>query len=191
MILSDLDLHRAIARRDLGVYPYDPAHVQPASIDLHLGEQFVLYSPADEEDEHLDPDRGVLPAGVTAGVTAGGDQFLQLHAGEFALGHTAERVRLPDDLCASVEGVSSLGRVGLAVHVTAGFIDPGFDGQITLELVNHSGREMRLRPGMRIAQLCVMRMTGPASRPYGHQDLGSKYQGQRGAVPARPARSTP
>ena len=109
-----------------------------------------------------------------------------LHPGEFVLGTTLERLTLPDDIVARIEGKSSLGRLGLLIHATAGFVDPGWsNGQITLELSNVAPLPIRLWPGMKIAQLSFMRMDAPAERPYGHPELGSKYQGQKGPTPSR------
>lgn len=166
MILSDRTLRAELAAGTLVIDP-PPADeaIQPASIDLHLGEQLrwgpelastVLYK---RQPTHLAP-------------------------GVFALAHTAEMVTIPAHLVAQLNGKSSLGRLGLAIHVTAGFIDPGFHGQITLELHNCSLSPIPLRRGMPIGQLVLMRMTEPAARPYGSAGLGSKYQGQTGATPS-------
>lgn len=162
MILSDRDLRAELAVGDFAISPA-PADsaIQPASIELHLGTRFCY------------PE-----GGTSSGFT------WELWPGELILGHTEESVTIPAHLVAQLNGKSTLGRRGLAIHVTAGFIDPGFSGQITLELVNLSSEVIDLTSGMPIGQLVVMRLTSPAERPYGSAGLGSHYQGQTGATPA-------
>lgn len=190
MILSDRDLRERLAKGDLVVDPLDEPdlQVQPASIDLRLGNEFLVFraphipyiDPRDTETE--DPtERIVIPEG---GVFV-------LHPGEFVLATTHERVRIPPDLVARVEGRSSLGRLAVVVHATAGFIDPGFEGHITLELSNLGRVPVALHPGMRVSQIVVHEMKSPAERPYGSPGRGSKYQGQRGPVSSRIARDAP
>lgn len=186
-LLSDTDLIAALDAGDLSVVPGWRDAVQPASIDLRLGRQFRTFN--NHGHTHIDPaaDQPGLTELVEVGVPAADPdgpardhprtQFV-LHPGEFVLGTTYETVRIPPHLAARIEGKSSLGRLGLLVHSTAGFIDPGFSGLITLELSNVASLPIILRPGMPIAQLCVMRLTSPARRPYGHPGLNSKYQGQ-------------
>lgn len=181
MILSDRDLAAEI---ESGALVVDPAGaVQPASIDLSLGGQFrKLYHdlgrPIDPTQPGREPTRLIEPEP---------GQPLLLRPGEFLLGTTVERVQIPAHLAARLEGRSTLGRLGLLVHSTAGFIDPGFQGHITLELVNVAGRSIRLWPGMPCGQLCLLRMTSPAQRPYGSAGLGSRYQDQAGPTAARPS----
>ena len=179
MILSDTDLLERLAAGDLVVEPIDDldTQVQPASIDMRLGSEFLEFqrtnSPgihptrADEVDEY-----------VRETYVPEGEEFI-LHPGDFVLGTTKERVEVPDDLVATVEGRSSFGRLAVVVHATAGFIDPGFNGQITLELSNLGAAPVALSPGMRVSQLVFTELKSPSTRPYG-ADRGSKYQDQRG-----------
>lgn len=164
-MLSDRTIRKLIANRQLVIDPMPPDNAfQPASIDLRLGEEFRESSVI--SSTKLPGQYGLLP-------------------GECLLGHTVERITLPRDLVARVEGKSSWGRQFLMIHSTAGFIDPGFDGQITLELKNLGPAPVRLQPGQPVAQLSFDWLDGPADRPYGHPELGSRYQGQTGAVAAR------
>lgn len=181
MLLSDRDLREAIATGRLGVAPFDEAMIQPASIDVCLDRDFRVFenhrhpciNPAAEQEE------------LTRLVRVEGDEPFVLHPGEFVLASTYERVRLSDDLAARLEGKSSLGRLGLVTHSTAGFIDPGFDGHVTLELSNLAPLPLLLWPGMKIGQLCIFQMSSPAESPYGTKGLGSRYQGQRGPTASR------
>ncbi|MGV9278030.1 dCTP deaminase [Streptomyces griseosporeus] len=181
MLLSDRDIHAAIATGRLGLTPYDQEMLQPASIDVRLDRTFRVYNshrhpcinPAAEQEE------------LTRLVRVEDDEPFVLHPGEFVLASTYERVHLPDDLAARLEGKSSLGRLGLITHSTAGFIDPGFEGHVTLELSNLATLPLLLWPGMKIGQLCVFAMTGAAEFPYGSQERGSRYQGQRGPTASR------
>lgn len=179
MLLSDQDLRRALNSRQLHIRPFDPQSVQPASIDLQLGHSFQVYRPTDEPvDPHRSPPQPVLYQCDTG-------QIFTLRPGQFVLGTTQETVTLSSSVAARLEGKSSLGRLGLQTHATAGFIDPGFSGQITLELSNLGPWPVQLRAGMPIAQLCVYSLSSQAERPYGHPDLGSRYQHQLGATPSR------
>lgn len=184
MFLSDRDLRARLTRGDLVVRPLDDAErqVQPASIDLRLGNDFLVF-----QNVHL-PVLRVNEPGLVEKIGAAvriedDDEFI-LHPGEFALGSTYEWVEIPNDLVAKVEGRSSLGRLAVIVHATAGFIDPGFKGTITLELSNLGKVPVALKPKMRISQIALAQMTSPAERPYG-EARGSKYQGQRGPVGSR------
>lgn len=182
MLLSDRHIHEAIAAGRLGISPYEPdTMLQPASIDVRLDEYFRVfqnhrYAYIDPALEQEDLTRLVSPAG--------GEPFV-LHPGEFVLASTFEEVRMGDDLAARLEGKSSLGRLGLVTHSTAGFIDPGFHGHITLELSNSATLPLLLWPGMKVGQLCLIEMTGPAEHPYGSAVRGSRYQGQRGPTASR------
>ncbi len=182
MLLSDRDIRARLGKGDLVIDPLDdPAvQIQPASVDLRLGTSFALFRPT--RVACLDP--RALPADVTETVeVAEGDAFV-LHPGDFVLGTTFERIRVPPDLVARVEGRSSLGRLAVVVLATAGFIDPGFEGQITLELSNLGRCAVKLYPGMRVSQVVFEQLSSPAERPYG-PERGSKYQGQTGPVPSR------
>ncbi len=179
MILNDDGLVQAIEAGRLTVQPsLDEKRVQPASIDLTLGEEFA-YWPTTGKLIDLD-DEQTIPEMTRARYRHG----YPLRPGGFALASTVEVIGLADDICARVEGRSSLGRLGLCIHATAGFIDPGFKGTITLELFNMGGHSLLLVPGMTICQLAVQLMSGPSARPYG-AERGSKYMGQDGATPSR------
>jgi dCTP deaminase len=181
VLLSDKALRRAIESKQIGIAPYDEAMLQPASIDVRLDREFLVF----ENHRHTCIDPSVEQEDLTRLVRVeGGDPFV-LHPGEFVLASTFERVSLPDDLAARLEGKSSLGRLGLVTHSTAGFIDPGFEGHITLELSNLATLPILLWPGMKVGQLAVFRMTGPAEHPYGSAERGSRYQGQRGPTASR------
>jgi len=184
MILSDGGIQKRLHDGDLEIDPIeDPElQIQPASVDLRLGEEFVVYKlPHVACIDTADPD---TTEGYTETVTVDEDEGYILHPGEFVLGSTHERVRIPDDLVARVEGRSSIGRLAVVVHATAGFIDPGFEGRITLELSNLGRVGVKLYPGMRISQLVFHEMTSAAERPYG-PERGSKYFGQQGPVTSR------
>ena len=181
MILSDRSLRDAIASGQIVVEPFDPDLVQPSSIDVRLDRFFRVFR------NHTS---GVIDVkadtrGLTELVEIDEDGVFMLHPGEFVLGSTLERVAVPDHLVGRVEGKSSLGRLGLLIHSTAGFIDAGFDGHVTLELANVASLPITLYPGMKIGQISFMEMTTPAERPYGKGAAGSKYQGQRGPTPSR------
>jgi dCTP deaminase len=184
VILSDRDLRARLAQGDLVVEPLeDPdLQIQPASIDLRLDARFIVYKlPHVPVIDPRAPE--TLESYTTPIHIAPGEPFV-LHPGEFALGSTIERVRIPSDLVARVEGRSSFGRLAVVVHATAGFIDPGFEGQITLELANLGRCAVLLYPGTRISQVVFHTMTSPAERPYGPA-RGSKYHGQAGPVMSR------
>lgn len=176
MLLSDRDIHTAIEGGRIQLDPLDLGLVQPASIDVRLDRVFRLF------DNHryavIDP--SVAQPELTRRVEANDDEPFVLHPGEFVLGATLEKVALGDDVAARLEGKSSLGRLGLLTHSTAGFIDPGFTGHVTLELSNTATMPILLYPGMRIGQLCFFNLSSPAQAPYGSATLGSHYQGQRG-----------
>lgn len=180
-LLSDAGLRAAVAAGELAVDPWTPELVQPSSVDVRLGPEFCTMDP--HALPVIDPaepqDRLYRWHHLTDGET-----FL-LQPGEFVLAATAERITVGPALAARLEGKSSLGRLGLVVHATAGFIDPGFTGQVTLELGNAAPLPIVLRPGMAIGQLCVMRLDAPAAAPYGTARNGSRYQGQTGPQPSR------
>ena len=181
MILSDGTLRKHFTSGYIVLDPYDPELVQPASVDVRLGTEFRVMR--NSRLTHIDPFEPQQKLMDTVAIPDG-DIFV-LHPGEFALGHTAETVGCPDDIVGVVNGKSSLGRLGLQVHATAGFIDPGFKGTVVLELSNVSNLPILLRPGMKIAQLVFQSLDRPAERPYGHPDLKSKYQNQHGAVASK------
>jgi len=179
MILSDGDILRRLETGDLVVEPLEDIdlQVQPASIDLRLGREFLEFQHANIPCIHPTSEREVDEY-VDETVVEEGGEFI-LHPGDFVLGTTRERVAIPDDLIAHVEGRSSLGRLAIVVHATAGLCDPGYEGQITLELSNLGTAPVALTPGMRISQLTFTELKTPAERPYG-EERGSKYQGQSG-----------
>jgi len=180
-VLSDGTIRRLVAEGRIVIDPWDPDLVQPASVDLRLGDTFrVFHNHRAAAIDLRDP-----PEGLTEEITvAAGDDFV-IHPGEFCLGRTAEWVELPDDVVARIEGKSSLGRLGLIVHATAGFIDPGWRGTLTLELNNLTRVPIKLSPGLLIAQLSFMALDAAAERPYGSPELGSHYQGQVAATESR------
>jgi dCTP deaminase len=181
VLLSDRDILAEIDARRIGVEPYDPAMIQPSSIDFRLDRYFRVFE--NHRYPHIDP--AVDQSDLTRVVEPVGDEPFILHPGEFVLGSTHEVVTLPDDIAARVEGKSSLGRLGLLTHATAGFVDPGFSGHVTLELANVATLPIKLYPGMKIGQLCFFRLSSPAEHPYGSEKYGSRYQGQRGPTPSR------
>ncbi|MFE0206978.1 dCTP deaminase [Streptomyces sp. NPDC058985] len=181
MLLSDRDLQAAIAAGQLGVTPFDEAMVQPASIDVRLDDTFRVF----EGHRHDCIDPAVRQEDLTREVRVPAGEPFVLHPGEFVLGATLERVSLPDTLAARLEGKSSLGRLGLITHSTAGFIDPGFEGHVTLELSNLAPLPLKLWPGMKVGQLAVFQLSSPAEYPYGSEVRGSRYQGQRGPTASR------
>ena len=181
MLLSDRDLKAALASGRLGLAPYDEAMVQPSSIDVRLDRYFRVF--ANHRYTHIDP--AVAQDDLTELLEPDGDEPFILHPGEFVLGSTLEVISLADDLAARLEGKSSLGRLGLLTHSTAGFIDPGFSGHVTLELSNVANLPIKLYPGMKIGQICVLPLSSPSEHPYGSSVYGSRYQGQRGPTPSR------
>lgn len=181
MILSDRSLREQIEAGRIIIEPYDPSLVQPSSIDVKIGNLFRVFRNHTAAVIDVKQNQEDLTELITI---REGDCFM-LHPGEFVLGSTLERIAVPDDLVGRVEGKSSLGRLGLIIHSTAGFIDAGFDGHITLELTNIATLPITLYPGMKIGQVSFMQMTTPADQPYGKGARGSKYQGQRGPTPSR------
>ncbi|GAB3076807.1 dCTP deaminase [Corynebacterium aquatimens] len=181
MLLSDRDIRSAIDDGRLGIDPFDAAMVQPSSIDVRLDNLFRVFN--NSRYTHIDP-KEEMPD-LTTLVEVGTDEPFVLHPGEFVLASTLETFTLPADLAGRLEGKSSLGRLGLLTHSTAGFIDPGFCGHITLELSNVANLPITLWPGMKVGQLALFTMTSPAETPYGSGALGSKYQGQRGPTPSK------
>jgi dCTP deaminase len=181
VLLSDNDLRKELESGRLGVDPFDPQMLQPSSIDVRLDRFFRVFD--NSRYTHIDPMR--QQDELTTLVEPVGEEPFVLHPGEFVLGSTFEAVTLPDDLAGRLEGKSSLGRLGLLTHSTAGFIDPGFSGHITLELSNVANLPITLWPGMKIGQLCLFQLTSPAEHPYGSTQAGSRYQGQRGPTPSR------
>lgn len=181
MLLSDRDLLKAIDEGRMGLDPFDPAMVQPSSIDVRLDRYFRVF--ANHRYTHIDP--SIEQDELTELIEPRGEEPFVLHPGEFVLGSTYEVVTLGEDLAARLEGKSSLGRLGLLTHSTAGFIDPGFNGHVTLELSNVASLPITLHPGMKIGQIAVFQLTSPAEHPYGTGAMGSHYQGQRGPTPSR------
>jgi len=181
MILSDASILEEIAAGRIVIDPFDPTCVQPSSVDLHVDARFRVF--ANSRYPYIDV-RREMPD-LTELVEVGPGEPFILHPGEFVLGSTAERVRIPDDLVARLEGKSSLGRLGLLIHSTAGYVDPGWDGYLTLELSNVANLPITIYPGMKIGQVSFFRLSGPAARPYGSEGTRSKYQGQRGPTPSR------
>ena len=184
MILSDRDIRTRLRLGDLVIGPLanEAVQIQPASVDLRLAEEFVVFHPA--KVAFLDPHDPSTLTRATERVRVEHDQGIIVNPGEFVLASTIERVRIPRDLVGVVDGRSSIGRLAIVVHATAGFIDPGFEGQITLELSNLGRIPVKLYPGTRVAQIVLYRMTSPAESPYGH-DRGSKYHQQTGPQPSR------
>lgn len=181
MLLSDRDIVAEIKAERIRIEPYDETMLQPSSIDFRLDRYFRVFE--NHRYPHIDP--AADQSDLTRVVEPDGDEPFILHPGEFVLGSTHELVTLPDDIAARVEGKSSLGRLGLLTHATAGFVDPGFSGHVTLELANVATLPIKLYPGMKIGQLCFFRLSSPAEHPYGSEKYGSRYQGQRGPTPSR------
>jgi dCTP deaminase len=181
VLLSDRDILAEVEAGRVALDPYDPAMVQPSSIDVRLDRFFRVFE--NHKYPHIDPSADQPE--LTREVEPEGEEPFILHPGEFVLGSTYEVVTLPDDVAARLEGKSSLGRLGLLTHSTAGFIDPGFSGHVTLELANVATLPIKLWPGMKIGQLCFFRLSSAALHPYGSAKYGSRYQGQRGPTPSR------
>jgi dCTP deaminase len=181
VLLSDRDIKAELGAGRIALEPYQPEMVQPSSIDVRLDRFFRLF------DNHKYPfiDPAEDQPELTRFVEVDASQPFILHPGEFVLGSTFELVSLPDDVAARLEGKSSLGRLGLLTHSTAGFIDPGFSGHVTLELSNVATLPIKLWPGMKIGQMCFFRLSSPAERPYGSAEYSSRYQGQRGPTASR------
>ena len=181
MLLSYRDIRSELDTGRIGLDPLDLDMVQPSSVDVRLDRFFRLFD--NHKYQHIDP--ATDQPDFTRLVDVEPTEAFVLHPGEFVLGATFEVVSLPDDVAARLEGKSSLGRLGLLTHSTAGFIDPGFSGHVTLELSNVATLPITLWPGMKIGQLCFFRLTSPAEHPYGSEKYGSRYQGQRGPTASR------
>ena len=181
MILSDRSIREELEAGRIVIDPLDKDCIQPSSVDLHIDRFFRVF--LNHTMGHIDVKEDLEE--LTELVEIGEDDVFMLHPGEFVLGSTAERVALPDDLVARLEGKSSLGRLGLLIHSTAGFVDAGFDGHLTLELSNVANLPITIYPNMKIGQISFFRLTSEAENPYGSGALGSKYQGQRGPTPSR------
>jgi dCTP deaminase len=181
MILSDRDIRAAIADGRIVIDPFSPESVQPSSVDLHLGNKFRVF----RNSRYPYIDVRIEQPDLTELVEISGDDPFILHPGEFVLGSTLERVALPDDLVARLEGKSSLGRLGLLIHSTAGYVDPGWDGTLTLELSNVANLPITLYHGMRIGQISFQRLSSPVEIGYGDERLGSRYRGQTDPTASR------
>ncbi|MDP9021245.1 MAG: dCTP deaminase [Actinomycetota bacterium] len=181
MILSDRTLREALSTGRIAVDPLSDDAIQPSSVDVRLDDTFRVFH------NHRYPfiDVRADQPDLTEVVKVPGDEPFVLHPGEFVLGATLEQVRLPDDLVARLEGKSSLGRLGLLIHSTAGFVDAGFEGYLTLELSNVATLPIAIYPGMKVGQLAFFQLDRPAEHPYGSREVGSKYQGQRGPTASR------
>jgi dCTP deaminase len=181
MLLSDRDIKSEIDKGRVVLEPCDLNMIQPSSVDVRLDRLFRTFE--NHKYAHIDPAENQPELTREVGVE-GNEPFI-LHPGEFVLGSTYEVISLPDDIAGRLEGKSSLGRLGLLTHSTAGFIDPGFSGHVTLELSNVATLPIKLWPGMKIGQLCLFRLESPAEHPYGSAVYGSRYQGQRGPTPSK------
>ena len=181
MLLSDRDIKAELNAGRIGLEPLDPAMIQPSSIDVRLDRLFRLFD--NHKYAYIDPAEDQPE--LTHLIETKPDEPFILHPGEFVLGATYEQVTLPDNVAARLEGKSSIGRLGLLTHSTAGFIDPGFSGHVTLELSNVATLPIKLWPGMKIGQLCFFQLSSPAEKPYGSSEYGSRYQGQRGPTASR------
>ncbi len=181
MILSDKDIRKQIESGRVVIEPFDPEMVQPSSVDLHVDNRFRIF--ANSRYPYIDVRRRMDD--LTEMVEVNEEEPFILHPGEFVLGSTLEKVSLPDDIVGRIEGKSSLGRLGLLIHSTAGFVDAGFDGYLTLELSNVANLPITIYPNMKIGQISFFQLTSAAEHPYGSHKVGSKYQGQRGPTPSR------
>lgn len=181
MVLSDRTIREQLLAGRIRIEPIDESDIQPSSVDLHLSPRFQVF----RNSRYPFIDQTMDQKGLMDMVQASVEEPFVLHPGEFVLGATVERLALPDDIVARLEGKSSLGRLGLLIHSTAGYIDPGWEGTITLELSNVANLPMVLTPGMAIGQVSFMLMTTPVERPYGTPGLGSRYQGQTDPTPSR------
>ena len=181
MLLSDRDIKREIEAGQVKVEPFDSAMIQPSSVDVRLDRFFRVFE--NHKYSYIDP--SIEQPDLTRMVEVPADEEFILHPGEFVLASTYEVITLPDDVAGRLEGKSSLGRLGLLTHSTAGFIDPGFSGHITLELSNVANLPVKLFPGMKIGQLCLIKLTSPAENPYGSAKYGSRYQNQRGPTASK------
>ena len=181
MLLSDRDIKAEVDAGRIGLEPYTPEMVQPSSVDVRMDRYFRVFE--NHRYPHIDP--AEEQPDLTRLVETPGDEAFILHPGEFVLASTYEVVTLPDDISARLEGKSSIGRLGLLTHSTAGFIDAGFSGHVTLELSNVATLPIKLWPGMKIGQLCFFRLSSPTENPYGSGPYGNRYQGQRGPTASR------
>lgn len=181
MLLSDRDIRAEITAGRVGVEPFEEAMIQPSSVDVRLDKFFRVF----ENHKYSVIDPSIEQSELTREVVSEDGEAFILHPGEFVLASTYEIITLPDDIAGRLEGKSSLGRLGLLTHSTAGFIDPGFSGHITLELSNVANLPVKLFPGMKIGQLCLIKLSSPAEHPYGSAIYASRYQGQRGPTPSR------
>jgi dCTP deaminase len=181
VLLSDRDIRAEITAGRVKVEPFTEAMVQPSSVDVRLDRFFRVF----ENHKYSVIDPSTEQPELTREVAVTADEFFILHPGEFVLASTYEVITLPDDIAGRLEGKSSLGRLGLLTHSTAGFIDPGFSGHITLELSNVANLPVKLFPGMKIGQLCLIKLSSPAEHPYGSAVYRSRYQGQRGPTPSK------
>lgn len=181
MVLSDRTIKEELAGGRLIIEPLNPDDIQPASVDVHIDRVFRVFKVSSRP--YMDPRKAMDD--LTNEVVIDDDTPFFIHPGEFVLASTLEIVTLPDDILAQVEGKSSLGRIGLLIHATAGFVDPGWHGKLTLELSNVAKMPIALHYGMKIGQLSFMRMSTPVDRPYGSPGLNSKYQGQMTPTPSR------
>jgi dCTP deaminase len=180
VVLSDATIARLLAEGRIEIDPYDESLLQPSSVDVRVDRLFRVF----HNNRYPFIDVKVDQEELTELVEIDDRAFI-LHPGEFVLGSTLERIRLPEDLVARLDGKSSLGRLGLLIHSTAGFIDPGWDGHVTLELSNVANLPITIYPAMKIGQISFMQMTEPAAKPYGSAEIGSKYKGQKGPTPSR------
>jgi dCTP deaminase len=181
VLLSDRDIRAEIAAGRVAVEPFAEAMVQPSSVDVRLDRFFRVF----ENHKYSVIDPSIEQSELTREVIVEPNEHFILHPGEFVLASTYEIITLPDDIAGRLEGKSSLGRLGLLTHSTAGFIDPGFSGHITLELSNVANLPVKLFPGMKIGQLCLIKLSSPAEHPYGSAVYASRYQGQRGPTASR------
>ena len=181
VLLSDRDIRAEIAAGRVGCEPFTESMIQPSSVDVRLDKFFRVF----ENHRYSVIDPSMEQPDLTREVVTEGDEPFILHPGEFVLASTYEVITLPNDIAGRLEGKSSLGRLGLLTHSTAGFIDPGFSGHITLELSNVANLPVKLFPGMKIGQLCLIKLSSPAEHPYGSEKYGSRYQGQRGPTASR------
>lgn len=181
MLLSDRDIRAQIDSGRVALDPYEPDMIQPSSIDVRLDKYFRVF----DNHKYASIDPSIEQPDLTRLVEVDGGRPFVLHPGEFVLGSTYESVSLPDDIAARLEGKSSLGRLGLLTHSTAGFIDPGFEGNVTLELSNTATLPINLWPGMKIGQLCFFQLSSPSENPYGSSVYGSRYRGQRGPTASK------
>jgi len=181
VLLSDRDITAEIKAGRVRIDPFQSEMIQPSSVDVRLDRYFRVFE--NHRYPHIDP--AVEQPDLTRMVEPDKGEPFILHPGEFVLASTYEVVTLPDDIASRLEGKSSLGRLGLLTHSTAGFIDPGFSGHVTLELSNVATLPIKLWPGMKIGQLCMFKLSSPAEYPYGSEKYGSRYQGQRGPTPSR------